>query len=186
MAGGDGASDASAPRDSGASAPPEPTRLADGALLRRAEPADGPELRRLYRAAMRAEGTDPADVPDTDDLADVGAAYVDPGGEFLVVESEGHIVAMGGLAVDGEDLADGEGELFRIGVDTDHQRRGYGSAILAGLEDAARERGLDRIVLTTARRQAAATEFYPAHGYERVGRERQGEYRLVRFAKSLE
>ena len=138
------------------------------------------------REDVERVAADPADVPDTDDLADVGAAYVDPGGEFLVVESEGHIVAMGGLAVDGEDLADGEGELFRIGVDTDHQRRGYGSAILAGLEDAARERGLDRIVLTTARRQAAATEFYPAHGYERVGRERQGEYRLVRFAKSLE
>jgi len=180
MADGDSDASGAASGDAGRS------DLPDGAVLRRAEPSDGPELRRLYRAAMRAEGTDPADVPDTDDLSDVESAYVEPGGEFLVVESENETVAMGGLAVDGDDLADGEGELFRIGVDTDHQRRGYGSAILAGLEDAARERGLDRIVLTTARRQEAATEFYPAHGYERMGHERHGEYQLVRFAKSLE
>lgn len=171
--------------DTAATPVPDPERLPDSAVLRRADASDGRALRRLYRAAMRAEGTDPADVPDTDDLADVEAAYVDSGGEFLVVEVDGAVVAMGGLAVEGEDLADGEGELFRIGVDTDHQRRGYGSAILSGLEAAARERGLDRIVLTTARRQDAATEFYPAHGYEQVGRERHGEYRLVRFAKSL-
>jgi len=160
--------------------------LPDGAVLRRADASDGPTLGRLYRAAMRAEGTDPADVPDTDDLRDVHSAYVDPGGEFLVVELDGDVVAMGGLAVDGGDLADGEGELFRVGVDTDHQRRGFGSAVLVGLEAAARERGLDRLVLTTARRQSAATAFYPDHGYEAVGGRREGEYRLVRFAKRLD
>jgi ribosomal protein S18 acetylase RimI-like enzyme len=166
---------------------PAPPR-ADGidGTVRRARASDGPRLRVLYRETMRAAGTDPDDVPGTDDLADVHSTYVDPGGEFLVVETDGRVVAMGGLTVDGEDLADGEGELFRLGVDTDYQRQGLGSEVVSALEQAARDRGLDRIVLTTARRQAAAAEFYPARGYEEVGREREGEYELVHFSKRLD
>jgi len=153
--------------------------------IRRAGPDDAERLRRLHRTALRRAGTDPDDVPGTDDLADVQLTYVDPGGEFLVVETDGRIVAMGGLTVEGEDLAPGEGELLRIAVDPDYQRRGLGSEIMSALERAARDRDLDRIVLTTARRQAAATEFYPARGYEEIGRRREGEYELLRFAKEI-
>ncbi|MFB6150538.1 MAG: GNAT family N-acetyltransferase [Haloarculaceae archaeon] len=163
------------------------------AVVRRYEPADEAAVRRVHERALLDAGTDPADVPGTADLGWIEAAYVEPGGEFLVAEADGEVVATGGLVVDdrggsgGDDADDPvEGELFRLAVDPDHQREGYGTAVLDGLEAAARERGVDRLALTTARRQAAATEFYPARGYERVGRERHGEYELIRFEKRLD
>jgi GNAT superfamily N-acetyltransferase len=161
--------------------------------VRRFESADREAVLALHRRALREAGTDPADVPGTDDLRAVRETYVAPGGEFLVVECDDAIIAMGGLRVDTPACAEREeatddavGELLRMRVDPDHQREGYGSAILDALETAAHERGLDRLTLTTARRQTAATEFYPANGYAYVGEESFGEYDLLRFEKSLE
>ncbi|PSQ26156.1 N-acetyltransferase [Halobacteriales archaeon QS_9_67_15] len=100
----------------------------------------------------------------------------------------GDIVAMGGLAVsdgDGEIPPDA-GELLRIAVHPDHQRAGYGSAIVVGLEDAARERGLDRVFLWTAQRQRSAVSFYRSRGYEGTGHRTEGEYELLRFEQALD
>jgi N-acetylglutamate synthase-like GNAT family acetyltransferase len=150
-------------------------------VVRRYESGDETAVKRVFRRAMRDAGTDPADVPGTRDLDWIEAAYLDTGGEFLVVDVDGEVVATGGLAVDG-DVA----ELFRVAVDPSHQRTGHGSRLLGALEDAARERGVERIVLTTAQRQDAATDFYPDHGYEQTGRDRHGEYRLRHYAKRLD
>jgi ribosomal protein S18 acetylase RimI-like enzyme len=150
-------------------------------VVRRYEPGDEPAVKRVFQRAMRDAGTDPADVPGTQDLDWVEAAYLDHGGEFLVVEADGAVVATGGLVVDGD-----VGELFRVAVDPDHQRAGHGSRLLAALEDAARERGAERMVLTTAQRQDAAVDFYPDHGYEQTGHDRHGEYHLSHFAKRLD
>ncbi|WP_123536299.1 GNAT family N-acetyltransferase [Halosimplex salinum] len=156
------------------------------AELRRFEPGDGPAVRRLHRRALSDAGTDPDDVPHTEDLDDVESSYLDGGGEFLVCEVDEQVVAMGGLAVEGEGIPHGAGELLRIAVHTDHQRAGYGSAIVDGLEAAARERGLDRVFLWTAQRQRAAVEFYTARGYEGTDHRTEGEYELLRFEKSLD
>jgi N-acetylglutamate synthase-like GNAT family acetyltransferase len=150
-------------------------------VVRRYRPDDEAAIRRVFERAMRAAGTDPADVPGTQDLGWIEAAYLDTGGEFLVVEADGEVVATGGLAVDG-DLA----ELFRVAVDPDHQRAGHGSRLLVALEDAARERGAERMVLTTALRQDAAVDFYHDHGYEQTGHDRHGEYRLRHYAKRFD
>jgi len=152
----------------------------DEALLRRYEPGEEGAVRRVFRRAMREAGTDPADVPGTQDLDWIEGAYLDHGGEFLVVEVDGEVVATGGLVVDGN-----VGELFRIAVDPDHQRAGHGSGLLAALEDAARERGVERLILTTALRQDAAVDFYSDHGYGQTGHDRHGEYRLRHYAKRL-
>jgi len=150
--------------------------------IRRYEPGDGPAVRSLHRLALEVTGTDPADVPDTDDLRDVEGAYLDSGGEFLVAECEDGIVGMGGLKVDD---ATAEGELFRMRVHPDHQRSGIGTALLDRLEAAAREHGVELLHAETATRQTAATQFYPAHGYEETARRTLGEYHLVAFAKDL-
>ncbi len=152
----------------------------DGSLVRRYEPDDEDAVRDVFERAMREAGTDPADVPGTRDLGWIEAAYIDPGGEFLVVAVDGEVVATGGLVVD-RDVA----ELFRVAVDPDHQREGHGSRLLEALEDAARDRGVERVVLTTARRQSSALAFYPQCGYERTGDDRHGEYRLRHYAKRL-
>jgi len=156
--------------------------------VRRYELADAEAVQRLHRRALSAAGTDPADVPGTADLRWIPETYLEPGGEFLVVELGGatddrgeSIVAMGGLVVD-----DARGELYRVAVDPARQRAGYGSLLIEELEAAARERGVERIASTTARRQVAAVAFYAARGYEETGRERHGEYELIGFEKRLD
>lgn len=152
-----------------------------GPTIRRYEPADAEAVPALDERAMAAEGTDPADIPDIDDLHRIESAYLDSGGEFLVAEIDGEVVAMGGLTVEDE-----TGELMRMRVDPDHQREGLGSKILDGLEAVARERGATRLRAETARRQTGATEFYPAHGFEERSRRSFGEYELIAFEKRLE
>jgi ribosomal protein S18 acetylase RimI-like enzyme len=158
--------------------------------VRRYQEGDGPAIRDLHERALADTGTDPADVPDIDDLEDVPGTYLDTGGEFLVAEVDGEIVGMGGLRVDVDDHGVAEagerpGELFRMRVDPDRQRKGVGSAVLDGLEAAARRRGVDRLLAETAERQAAATRFYPANGFAEVRRRSYGEYDLVLFSKAL-
>ncbi|WP_415378667.1 GNAT family N-acetyltransferase [Halosimplex sp. TS25] len=160
--------------------------------LRRYEPRDRDAVWHLHRTALREAGSNPEDVPNSDDIRNVEGNYIDAGGEFLVVERQvpenaaGEIVAMGGLAVEDAEISAGAGELLRIAVRPDHQRAGYGRAIVAGLEDAARERGLDRIFLWTAQRQRSAVAFYRSRGYEGTDHRTEGEYELLRFEKSLD
>ncbi|WP_136687665.1 GNAT family N-acetyltransferase [Halorhabdus amylolytica] len=148
--------------------------------VRRYRPGDEPAVENLYRRALQEAGTDPDDVPGNQDLRWIEETYLRSDGEFLIAESDGQIVACGGLLVDGATA-----ELLRIAVDPDHQREGFGTAIVEGLERAARERDCDRIVLTTASRQASATTFYPERGYERLGTERVNGYHLIEFGKRL-
>jgi GNAT superfamily N-acetyltransferase len=149
--------------------------------VRRYQPWDADAVRRLNERVLRAAGTDPADIPHPDDIEDVQGAYLDTGGEFLIAEHDGDAVGIGGLRVDGT-----EGELFRMRVALDCQRQGVGTALLAALEDAARERGVEVLRAKTAQRQSAAVSFYPNNGYERVGTSTRGEeYTLIHFQKEL-
>jgi GNAT superfamily N-acetyltransferase len=154
--------------------------------LRRYRPVDGPAVRAVHERALRDAGTDPADVPGNDDLRRIESAYLDAGGEFLVVDrgtpTEPEVVATGGYKpVEGRS---GTVELFRMAVAPERQGEGHGARLLAGLERHARERGFERVGLSTAVRQDSAG-FYAAHGYRETGRERYGEYELVRFEKRL-
>jgi ribosomal protein S18 acetylase RimI-like enzyme len=148
--------------------------------IRRYEAGDAEAVQALAERAMIGEGTDSEDIPGIDDLTRIEAAYLDSGGEFLVAEVDGSIAGMGGLLVEGE-----TGELMRMRVDPIAQREGLGSQLLDRLEAAARERGLDRLVAETAVRQAAATEFYPAHGFTEQSRRSFESYELITFEKRL-
>jgi putative acetyltransferase len=80
----------------------------------------------------------------------------------------GDVVGFGHLVPPGEREADhpaGEGEVRAVYVHGDHAREGVGSALLAHLEERARERGLSALVLWASRN---AVGFYERHGYERV------------------
>jgi GNAT superfamily N-acetyltransferase len=148
--------------------------------IRQYRPGDHDAVLSLHERALAETGTDPDDVPGTADLDAIPETYLAAGGEFLVAEREGAIVGMGGLKVDGD-----SGELFRMRVDPAIQRSAIGSRLLAALEAAARERGVKRLRAETARRQTAATQFYPANGYRERGRSTYGDYELIRFEKRL-
>lgn len=79
--------------------------------------------------------------------------------EFLVVESQGRLVACGAVHVLWEDL----GEVRTLAVAPDARRRGFGSAVLLALLDRARDLGVSRVFCLTFE-----TEFFGAHGFEPI------------------
>jgi ribosomal protein S18 acetylase RimI-like enzyme len=171
--------------------------------LRLYDPRDADAVWRLHELAFRDLGTDPDDIPGTDDLRDVQGAYLDAGGGFLVGTipaasadpevprvHDGALVAMGGFLPseaghEDERVVPGAAELHRMRVAPSCQRRGYGRTLLRALEDAVREAGYDPVLATTARRQAPAVEFYQDEGYTTVGESTAGAYELVHFEKEL-
>jgi GNAT superfamily N-acetyltransferase len=76
----------------------------------------------------------------------------------MVCDANGRVVAVGRL----HQVDTATGQIRFMAVDDSEQRKGYGSLLLHALEQRARERGLDRIVLQ-ARENAVL--FYQHHGY---------------------
>lgn len=143
--------------------------------IRRFEHGDGPEIRAVAEAAMRTTPEYHPDAPD-DDLRDVSGYYLDDGGEFLVGERNGEVVATGAYKpVEGwkteelPDLDPNAAELTRMRVDPDLHRRGYGRAIYEALEDRARQDGRPSFVLDTGADNDAARNFYEALGFDGHG-----------------
>ncbi len=171
--------------------------------FRRYEPGDADAVWTLHERALADTGTDPADVPGTDDLRDVETAYLEVGGEFLVGllsggeaadsvprVADGALAAMGGFLPNNAGHADERtvseaAELHRMRVAPAHQREGYGRRLLAALERRARQEGFGRLLATTAARQRASTRFYPAEGYTETGRSAHDDYELIHFEKEL-
>ncbi|QGA84138.1 GNAT family N-acetyltransferase [Halomicrobium sp. LC1Hm] len=178
--------------------------MASELTLRQYDPRDAHAVWELHEWAMRVAGTDPADVPGTDDLRAIETQYLDAGGAFLVGIGDGEddsdaavpetfdgpVVAMGGLLPsesghDDERTVPGAAELHRMRVAPPMQGRGHGRDLLAALERRAAQLGFETLLATTAVRQEAAARFYPAAGYREVDRSVQGEYELIHFEKTL-
>ena len=154
--------------------------------LRRYEPTDADAVWTLHERALRdAGGYDEAFAHRDADLRQIQVRYLDAGGEFLVGEHAGDIVAMG--AFQPHETDDDAVVIRRMRVAPAYQRSGYGTRVLNDLEARARKRGFDRAELDTTPVQAAAIAFYEHHGYERVGREyyEQVNTTLVFFEKPL-
>ena len=101
----------------------------------------------------------------------------DPSTLVLVAELEGELAALGVLHVQNLVERDDLGfEVAGLVVGERFRRRGVGEALMAALEEEARNRGGEVMVLNTAHRRADAHAFYEALGYEHTGR---------RYAKKL-
>jgi GNAT superfamily N-acetyltransferase len=179
--------------------------MASDLTLRRYDTRDADAVWDLHEWAMRTAGTDPADVPGTDDLRRIEGHYLETGGAFLVgigdaagaeIDAavpetfDGPLVAMGGVLPsesghDDERTVPGAGELHRMRVAPPLQGRGYGRDLLIALERRAADLGFETLLATTAARQEAAVQFYPAAGYREVDRSTHGEYELLHFEKTL-
>jgi len=98
-----------------------------------------------------------ATVPENfyDDLRSIETVYAK--GAFVVAETEGLIVGMGGLLP--------TGEIVRMRVDARHRRKGIASQMLDALLLHARELGLSRVFLHTLSEQHAAQQLYQATGF---------------------
>jgi len=149
--------------------------------LRPVRESDREPILDLHRAAIRSAGSDPDDVPGNEDLETPVESYREIGGELLVLETDGDIVAMGGYKPRASRV-----ELLRMAVAPDAQGEGYGSRLIEALETRASEAGYERVVLETAARQTQAMAFYPSRGYTETERRTEGPYEVVRFEKSLD
>jgi GNAT superfamily N-acetyltransferase len=85
-------------------------------------------------------------------------------GIFLVARHEGRAVGCGAIRI----LDPTTAEAKRMYVEPDHRGKGVGRAVLAGLEAAARQLGVRRLVLETGIYQDAALSFYRRAGFTQV------------------
>lgn len=130
-------------------------------------PADRPPARELI-AAMVAELADLYGGSIEDDPRSPSATPTDfspPGGACLVgFDDDGTAVCVGGV----KRLGDGTAEIKRMYVLPEARGRGAARALLAALEDAARELGYARIRLDTGRDQPHARALYESAGYRSI------------------
>jgi putative acetyltransferase len=135
----------------------------------RAEPLSSPVARLLIEALNRElDGRYPEEGANHFRLEEDEVA---PGrGVFLVARDDGEPVGCGALRL----LEPGTAEIKRMYVAPAARGRGAGRAVLAALEDAARELGARRLVLETGDRQHEAVGLYERAGFARI--ERFGEY----------
>jgi ribosomal protein S18 acetylase RimI-like enzyme len=150
--------------------------------LRSFQPGDAEAVWRLHDAALDDAGVHGGRGPWEDDLRDIGATYVDSGGDFLVGLAEGEVVGMGGL----HRRSAGECEIRRMRVHPDFQRQGLGRLILEALEERARELGFQTVRLDTTEDQTAAQRLYETSGYREVGRRHTERFVFIDFAKRLD
>jgi GNAT superfamily N-acetyltransferase len=104
------------------------------------------------------------------DLEDIEANYSDTGGDFLVDDVDGLIVAIGALRRDGETTA----EVQRMRVHPIWQRRGRGREMLRAIESRAPGLGFRTLLLDTTEQLVAARSLYASSGY--VETRRAGRY----------
>jgi len=104
-----------------------------------------------------------------------------PGGRFLVAYEGDRPVACGGFRT----WEPGVCEIKRMYVSSELRRHGCGRALLAALEQTARDAGFKRSVLDTLNAHVDATRFYDETGYERVPAYNENPYASAWFAKNL-
>ena len=87
-----------------------------------------------------------------------------PDGVFLVLLEHGVIVAGGAIRRLSVDTC----EVKRMWTAPEHRRKGHASAVLAALEEAARNRGYSRLRLETGPAQPEARTLYERRGYRHI------------------
>jgi GNAT superfamily N-acetyltransferase len=104
-----------------------------------------------------------------------------PHGTFLVVRSDDTTVGCAGL----HRIDDATGEIKRMWIDPDWRGLGLGRRLLDRVEDAARDRGRERVVLDTNETLVEAIALYERAGYEPIDRYNDNPYAQRWFAKAL-
>ncbi|MBN1935067.1 MAG: GNAT family N-acetyltransferase [Anaerolineae bacterium] len=179
--------------------------------IRRYKSIDHDAAWQLHNLALSLVGAHAGNGPWDDDLHSIEAVYLQNGGEFLVGLLDGQIVAMGALRRVDDGSADtgsadagsadagsadagsadagsadtAWAEIKRMRVHPDHQRRGYGQAILARLEARAVELGYTRLILDTTTVQIGAQRFYEKNGYRQFDQTTFGSFDVLLYQKEL-
>ena len=115
------------------------------------------------------------------DLRTIENSYHLSGGEFLVAEIGDEIVGMGALLK----IDDVTGEVKRMRVSKNHQRKGIGLLILTKLEEFAKLNNFQRITLDTSVQQVPAQKLYENRGYKEFDRKMIDGFDSILYEKYL-
>ena len=119
--------------------------------------------------------------PWDDDIRHIEEVYLQSGGEFLVGEYDGQVVAMGALKRSSAEHA----EIKRMRVAPAFQGRGFGQAMLQALEHEAKARGYTTLHLDTTVKQISAQRLYAKNGYQEMRRGVIAGMETIFFEKRL-
>lgn len=136
--------------------------------LRRYTSADQEVVEHLHVSAIQQTGAYLGRGPWDDDVYTIEEAYLKNGGEFLIGECDGLVVAMGAL----KHTSPVRAEIKRMRVAPEYQGRGYGQLILEELEARAHALGYQILHLDTSILQIPAQRLYEKNGYREVGRDK--------------
>lgn len=150
-------------------------------FIRRYEPKDHDAVWWLHNEALNLIGAHAGNGAWDDDLHAIEQVYFEPGGEFLVGTVDDEVVAMGALKR--SDAT--RGEVKRMRIHPEHQRKGFGQAMLQAIEQLARELGYRTLHLDTTVGQTAAQGLYESNGFVKVGTGRYEQFELLLYEKEL-
>ena len=119
--------------------------------------------------------------PWDDDLSDIEAVYIRPGGCFVLIEEANAILAMGALRI----VADKVAEIKRMRVETSLQRWGLGQKIIDHLMQHAKLMGIERVILDTTEVQIAAQNFYEKNGFIEYKRSKWNGIVIIFYEKFI-
>jgi GNAT superfamily N-acetyltransferase len=145
----------------------DPVRKSEHLEIRRAAATDVAAMARLHAEAMAA-GMALGATKETDLEALHEAALVDPQRFVLVAELDGEVVGMAHIVPSGAANAPHRAEVQRVAVAAAARGTGVGRGLMASVEQAALERGVTLLWLTT-HDDSDACAFYEAVGYTKVG-----------------
>lgn len=144
----------------------------DAALLPAVEGAAGALFRTLPELAWVAD--EPLGAPQ-DFLPPIAAATV-----WVAEDSQAGVIGELRAEICGGDL-----HILELAVAADFQQRGIGRCLLDAARDAARERGLQALTLTTFRHVAWNAPFYARYGFVELAAAKNGE-RLAEIVRAEE
>ena len=135
----------------------------------------------LHHAGLQQMNADRGPGPWDADLDNIEGNYLRAGGEFLVTDLHGELVAMGGLLPTGDHVVD----LKRLRVRSGMQGLGLGEGLARSLLDRARELGVGRVTADTTTRQLPAQRLFTKLGFIEIGRVEQADMDVVLLELAL-
>ncbi|MCA9979696.1 MAG: GNAT family N-acetyltransferase [Anaerolineales bacterium] len=118
-----------------------------------------------------------------EDLRDIGNAYLQANGQFLLaVSADGQLIGMGGVRRQKQ----GQAEINHLRVHPGFQKQGIGAGILKQLEQFAREHQCAKTTLSVLLGQTDTQRFFLRNGYYFVRRDVLDGMDVVFFEKQLD
>jgi len=152
--------------------------MSENLIFRRYEDKDKEEVKKLHVLAL---GNIYKSGPWEEDLDNIEKVYLANNGEYLVVENDKQIIAMGAFRRIGEKRA----EIKRMRVHPNYWRRGIGQRILSKLELLAKEKGYQCIQLDTTIQQEPTQMLYLKNNYREIKRENKGPFDCIFYEKEI-